>query len=123
MLCILDYHLFRSLSNSVREISFNNDCNCLTLNHIFCKEEGEKLSDRGEKVKTLKFPNVLTVIGFANDIRLTIVAQDIEEIKILTNDAILKIRSKLKDGSLALAEYKIEVKVCFTQNLDKEETK
>lgn len=77
---ILDYQLFRSLSNSLRGSSFNNNGELqnwfrdrFTSNHVFSKQEGEKLPERSEKV--IKFPNGVTTV-----------AQDIEEIKILTND-------------------------------------
>ena len=57
----------------------------------------------------LQLPKGVTIIGFADDIGVTIVAQDIDEIEVLTNEAIFEIRSWLEEAGLTLAEHKTEV--------------
>ncbi|CAD7089303.1 unnamed protein product [Hermetia illucens] len=57
----------------------------------------------------LQLPKGVTIIGFADDIGVTIVAQDIDEIEVLTNEAIFEIRSWVEEAGLTLAKDKTEV--------------
>lgn len=50
----------------------------------------------------------MTLIVFADDIGMTIVAQDIKKMEVLTNEAISEIRSWLEKAGLTLAELKTE---------------
>lgn len=51
----------------------------------------------------------MIIVGFADDIKVTIVAQDIEKVEVHTKEAIFKIKSWLKDASLMLAKNKTKV--------------
>lgn len=51
-----------------------------------------------------QFPKEVTVVGFVDDIDVTIVAQGIKENEILINETIWNVRSWLVGADLALAE-------------------
>ena len=60
-------------------------------------------------VLTLRLPNGVTTIGFADDIGVTIVAKRLDEIEIYANETIWEINSWLKKSGLLLAEHKTEL--------------
>ena len=60
-------------------------------------------------VLTLRLPDNVTTIGFADDIGITVVAKHQDEIEIYANEAIWEINSWLRNSGLSLAEHKTEV--------------
>lgn len=60
------------------------------------------------RIFRLQFPKRVIVIGFADDIAVTIVAAHIKEIVILTNKAIWETRSWLEGADLAFVKCKLE---------------
>lgn len=59
-------------------------------------------------ILNVRVPNGATVIGFADDIAIVVVAKSIEEIEVVANEAISVIESWLHSVGLNLAEHKTE---------------
>lgn len=60
-------------------------------------------------VLTLDIPEEATVIGFADDIAVTVTARYIEEIELIANEVIHTIGGWMKNAGLELAEHKTEM--------------
>jgi hypothetical protein len=61
-----------------------------------------------DEVLRLKLPEGVTLIGFADDIAVVMVAKHIHQIEAATNAAIMKIRDWLKIANVDLANHKTE---------------